>query len=111
MRPAAFITARLRHEAELDAQRDAEHDAAVHPTSNPAWRECMRRLYPPETTQAPPRTDTTRRQARTAGRHDLLRVIEHLERDFPDAVDLYGTDLVHRAANLATSPNIHWGTH
>ncbi|MGW1998332.1 cell wall protein [Embleya sp. NPDC001921] len=111
LRPAAFVTARLRREAELDAQREAEHAAAVHPMSNPAWRECVRLLYPADAAQAPPRTDAIRREARTAGRHDLVRVIEHLEHDFPDAVDLYGADLVRRAGNLAASTTIHWGTH
>ncbi|MGW9211301.1 cell wall protein [Embleya sp. NPDC055664] len=112
-RPAAFITARLRHEAALDAQRADEHAAAVHPMNNPAWRACMNRLFPPppDPTDVPPRTNEARRAARAAGRHDLVRVIEHLESDFADALDLYGTDLVRRAGNLAASTTIHWGTH
>ncbi|MFI1583976.1 cell wall protein [Embleya sp. NPDC020630] len=111
--PAAFITARLRREAALDAQHDAERAAAVHPTSNPAWRACINRLFPPpaDPTDAPPRTTEARRAARAAGRHDLVRVIEHLEHDFTDALDLYGTDLTRRASNLAGSPTIHWHTH
>ncbi|MGW9211001.1 cell wall protein [Embleya sp. NPDC055664] len=109
--PAAFITARLRREAALDAQRDTERAAAVHPTSNPAWRACMERLFPPsaDPTHAPARTTEARRAARAAGRHDLVRVIEHLQHDFTDALDLYGTDLTRRAGNLAASTTIHWG--
>jgi hypothetical protein len=112
LRPAAFITARLRREAALQAQRDAERAATVHPMDNAAWRDCMRELYPNTPNPSPPpRTDRTRQDARTAGRLDFTRVIEHLERDFVDALDLYGTDLVRRAGNLATSTTIHWTVH
>lgn len=109
--PAAFVNARLREEH----RRDIEHAAAVRPQDNADWCAALAEFAvhtapASDTGAAAPRTDADRAAARAAARWDWDRVIDALERDYDDACDLYGHDLVYRADVIRTSRTIRLGT-
>ncbi|MFD0547801.1 cell wall protein [Streptomyces rectiviolaceus] len=105
-RPAAYIQAHLRREADDATARDSAHAAASDPQSNIAWQEWLEQTR----LETPTRTDTDRRLARLYSWDQWSEVADHYAEDPDDALDLYGTRLcVHaiRQASLAEATPRH----